>query len=78
MVAVVVAGAYVDIQAPAMVAVTDWTQLAFELDEEVVKMNEEKVEVCLEVVVIAEETQEPLGESNVLWAVVAFAKIGDS
>ncbi|RDY11111.1 hypothetical protein CR513_04280, partial [Mucuna pruriens] len=66
--------AYVEIQVPAMVAVTDWKQLTFELDEGVVTMNEEKMAVCLEVVMIVEETLEPLGESYDLWAVVAFAK----
>lgn len=55
-----------EIQVLAMVAVTDWRQLAFELDEVVVKMNEEKVEVCLEVVMIVEEMPEPLGGSDAL------------
>lgn len=55
-----------EIQVPAMVAATDWRQLASELDEAVVKMNEEKVEVCLEVVMIVEQTLGPLGESDVL------------
>ena len=50
----------------ALVAVTDWKQLPFELDEEAVMMIEEKVEVCLEVVMIVEETLEPLGEPDVL------------
>lgn len=64
--AVVVAEAYVEIQVSAMVAVTGLKQLEFELDEEAVTVNEEKVEVCLGVVMIAEETLEPLVESNVL------------
>ena len=50
----------------ALVAVTDWKQLPFELDEEAVMMIEEKVEVCLEVVMIVEETLEPFGELDVL------------
>lgn len=62
MVAVVVAEAYVEIQVSAMVAATDWEQLA----EVAVKMNEEKAEVCLEVVMIVEEMPEPLEESYVL------------
>ncbi|WVY97603.1 hypothetical protein V8G54_029754 [Vigna mungo] len=39
-------------------------------------MNEVKEEVCLEVVMIVEEMQEPLGEQDVLSAVVALAKNG--
>lgn len=66
MVVVVVAEAYVEIQVPAMVAATDWRRLAFELDEVAVKMNGEKVEVCLELVMIVEEMLEPLGESDAL------------
>ena len=50
----------------ALVAVTDWKQLPFELDEEAVMMIEEKVEVCLEVVMIVEEKLEPFGELDVL------------
>lgn len=74
MVAMVVAVGYVETQVPAMVAATDWRQFAFELDEVAVKMNEEKVEVCLEVVMIVEETPKPPGESDVLWVVVASVK----
>lgn len=55
-----------EIQVSAMDAVSDWKQLTFELDEEVVTMNEEKAKVCLEVVMIVEETLEPLGEPDVL------------
>jgi hypothetical protein len=49
-----------------MVAVPDWRKLAFEWDEVAVKMNEQKVEVSLEVVMIVEQLPEPLGESDVL------------
>lgn len=45
------------------------------MDEVAVRMNEEKVKVCLEVVMIVEERLELLGEDD-LWAVVASAKNG--
>lgn len=65
-VAMVVAEAYVKIQESAMVDVPDSRQLAFELDEVAVKMNEQRVEVCVEVVMIVEQMLELLGESDAL------------
>lgn len=65
-VAMVVAEAYVKIQESAMVDAPDSRQLAFELDEVAVKMNEQRVEVYVEVVMIVEQMLELLGESDAL------------
>lgn len=65
-VAVVVAEAYVKIQESAMVDAPDSRQLAFELDEVAVKMNEQRVEVYVEVVMTVEQMLELLGESDAL------------
>lgn len=57
-----VAEACVEIQVPAMVAAPDSRPLAFVSDEVAVKMNEQRVEIYLEVVMIVEQMAEPLGE----------------
>lgn len=54
--------------------VADQRQMAVVLDDVAVKMNEQRVEVSLEVVMIVEQLPEPLAESGVLWAVVASAQ----